>query len=92
MGRSPCARKTEACTATMNAGCACDFHVGALPALDWQTLRLLVGDSSISARMTRRSSVADTTGNSMTRAHASANTDCNAESRPDLRVDARHSQ
>lgn len=35
-------------------------------------LRLLAGDSSISARMARKSSLAETTGKSMTNKHPSA--------------------
>ena len=92
MTRNPCSSETGMPTATVNDGCPCAFHAGDFPPLDWQTLRLLVGDSSISARMTRRSSVADTTGNRVTRAHANAKMACNAENRPDLRVDARQSQ
>ena len=47
-----------------------------LSVLFWQMLRLVEGDSSISARMTQRSSVAEITGKRMTSAQASENTHC----------------
>ena len=56
-------------------------------------LRLLVGLSSISARMARRSSVAETTGKRITNAHARQKIPCNALTLrlPGVRTDSRHS-
>lgn len=56
-------------------------------------LRLLVGLSSISARITRRSSVAETTGKRTTSAHARQKIPCKALNlrRSGVRTDARHS-
>src|SRR5215472_11717108 len=75
--------------ATRN-GWAC--HVDALPTAFWQMLRLLRGDSSISARMACKSSVAETTGNRITSMHPREKRHCRdlRPTRPLLR--SRHSQ
>src|SRR5271169_269053 len=58
------------------AGGLCHFQEEALSWLACRTLRLPAGDSSISARITWRSSVAETTGKRMTRTHPRANRHC----------------
>jgi hypothetical protein len=65
---------TQATQAT--AGGLCHFQEEALSWLACQTLRLPAGDSSISARITWRSSVAETTGKRMTSTHPRANRHC----------------
>ena len=59
-----------------------------------RTVRLLVADSSISARIACRSSVAEITGNSSTSAHPRASTYCSALTLRDNRAPApwRHNQ
>jgi len=57
-------------------------------------LRLLTGDSSISARMACKSSVADITGNNRTSTQPKANKHC-SEEKPRLRfagIELRHSR
>lgn len=49
-----------------SAGGLCDFQGEALSLLVGRIVRLLAGDSSISARMAQRSSVAEITGNRIT--------------------------
>ena len=58
---------------TAKAGCAGDFDAERRSPFDWPILRLLTGDSSISARMARRSSVAEMTGKRITSMHPRAN-------------------
>src|SRR5579859_1659095 len=77
--------QTSSCVAKkleveMAAGWACQVLKGALSALLWQALRFVEGDSSISARMTRRSSVAEITGKRMTSKQASEKRRCNEPS------------
>ena len=60
-------------TATVSAGCNSDFEGEGFSLPDCPMLRLPLGDSSISARIACRSSVAEITGNSMTSKHPSAN-------------------
>ena len=62
----------------MRAGGLCDFQADALSVLDCRRLRLLTCDSSISVRIARRSSVAETTGKSRTSRHPKASRHCNA--------------
>lgn len=56
-------------------------------------LRLLAGDSSISVRITRRSSVAEITGNSMTSPQPNASKHCKAlDLLAEVVLEPRHSQ
>ena len=75
----PCSRLTQA-------------EVLSLPV--WRTVRLLMEESSISARMACRSSEAEITGNSRTSTHAKASKNCSAVTRRSRRAAAprRHSQ
>jgi len=70
------------------------FPGEALSALFWPTLRFVEGDSSISARMARRSSVAEITGKSTTSMQARESRHCKAVSlRPAAApLEPRHSQ
>src|ERR1039458_2583656 len=61
-----------------NAGGLCHFQAEALSLLACRMVRLLAGDSSISLRMARRSSVAETTGKRMTSMHPKASRHCSA--------------
>src|ERR1035437_10594306 len=61
-----------------NAGGLCHFQAEALSLLACRMVRLLAGDSSISLRMARRSSVAETTGKRMTSMHPRTSTHCKA--------------
>src|SRR5580700_1009622 len=76
------------------AGGLCNFQAETLSLLAWRTLRLLAGDSSISLRMARRSSVAETTGKRMTRTQPKASRHCSGVNlRPAEGVlEPRHSQ
>src|SRR5215467_6968922 len=76
--------------AATRSGWAC--HVDTLPTAFWQMLRLLRGDSSISARMACKSSVAETTGNRITSMHPRESRHCRdlRPTRPLLH--SRHSQ
>jgi len=58
------------------AGCACHFPEQGFSVPFWLTLRFPQEDSSISARIACRSSVAETTGKSTTRAHPKAKMHC----------------
>jgi len=76
------------------AGGVCNLPADALSLLASRTVRLLEGDSSISARMAQRSSVAETTGKRTTSMHPIASRHCRDLN---LRVawvalDTRHSQ
>ena len=62
----------------MRAGGFCHFQADVLSVLDCRRLRLLAGDSSISVRIARRSSVAETTGKRRTSKHPKASRHCNA--------------
>lgn len=75
-------------------GWLCHFPGEVFSALFWQILRFVDGDSSISARMARRSSVAEMTGNRMTSAQTRENRHCRAVSlRPAVSpLEPRHSQ
>ncbi len=59
-----------------SAGGVCNFQADALSLLGSRMVRLLEGDSSISARMARRSSVAETTGKRTTSMHPKASRHC----------------
>ena len=63
----------------------------ALSPLLWRRLRLLAGDSSISARIARKSSVAETTGKRMAKTHPRASKHCK-ELNPREILRPRHSQ
>lgn len=75
-------------------GWLCHFPGEAFSALFWPMLRFVEADSSISARMARRSSVAEMTGKRTTSTQARERTHCRAVSlRPAAaRVEPRHSQ
>lgn len=57
-------------------GWLCHFPKEAFSGVFWQALRLVEDDSSISARITRRSSVAEITGKRITSMQASENKRC----------------
>ncbi len=59
------------------AGGVCHFPADGLSWAEARTLRLLAGDSSISERIARRSSVAETTGKRMTKRQPKARKHCN---------------
>jgi hypothetical protein len=61
---------------TASAGGFCHFQAEGFSFPVCRTLRLPSGDSSISARMARRSSVAETTGKRTTSMHPKANKQC----------------
>ena len=75
------------------AGGACTraLHGDGFSEADGQKLRLLDGDSSISARITWRSSVAEITGKSTTRAQPRASRHWIEENRLGARLEDRHS-
>jgi hypothetical protein len=90
-----CGAGSPAVTATCAGGPCSRFT----PAEDFsfaacRTARLLLADSSISARMACKSSVAEITGNSRTTAHPSASEHCRAVTRCAARAPAprRHNQ
>jgi hypothetical protein len=62
----------DGCRTTVSAGCVKDFEAEDLSPPDSPMLRLLLGDSSISARIARMSSVAEITGKSTTSRQPSA--------------------
>lgn len=65
---------------------------GALSVVAWWKLRLLAGDSSMSARMERRSSVAEMTGKSTTSMQLKASSDLIDDDERWARAERRHSQ
>lgn len=74
-------------------GWLCHFPGEAFSALFWPTLRFVEGDSSISARMARRSSVAEMTGKRTTSTQPRESRHCRAVSlRPAEPFEPRHSQ
>jgi len=77
-----------------SAGGVCNrlFQTEALSLLPWRMLRLLAGDSSISARIACTSSVADMTGKRTTSAQPSASQHCKEAdlSFRQMRVDPRN--
>lgn len=62
----------EGCRLTVRAGCISDFEAEDLSPPHSPMLRLLLGDSSISARIARMSSVAEITGKRTTSRQPSA--------------------
>lgn len=79
---------------TAGGACKRTFQFAPLSLLACRMLRLLAGDSSISARIAWRSSVAETTGNNSTSTQPKASRTCTAWSLCLARAfpDLRHSQ
>lgn len=76
--------------AATRSGCAC--QVDALSPAFWQMLRLLRGDSSISARIACKSSVAEITGNRITSMHPRESRHCRDLRPTRALLRSRHSQ
>jgi len=94
------ATRCQACSAGMNEfeldsrdGWLCHFPGETFSVLFWQMLRFVVGDSSISAPIARRSSVAEMTGKRTTSTQPRESRHCRAVSfRPAEPLEPRHSQ
>jgi len=76
--------------AATRIGCEC--HADTLSPAFWQMLRLLRGDSSISARIACKSSVAETTGNKITNMHPRESRHCRDLRPTRALLRSRHSQ
>ena len=76
--------------AASRIGCEC--HADTLSPAFWQMLRLLSGDSSISARIACKSSVAETTGNKITSMHPRESRHCRDLRPTRALLRSRHSQ
>jgi hypothetical protein len=93
-GSQPSSFRTKELAFAVNAGGLCHFQTEALSLVICRMVRLLAGDSSISARMARRSSVAEITGKRMTSMHPRVSRHCRAFDLRPARValDPRHNQ